>query len=102
VTTTASPTVATISGTLNLNALAIITVADGPASPDLDIAAAMTNGAVQKLGTGTLRYSGTQDNTYTGSTSVIDGTLELAKAGGAIAVTGGPLFVGDGFGGASA
>ena len=56
------------------------------------------NRSLLKVGTGTLRYSGTTANTITGTTAVLAGTLELNKtAGGAdggLAVAG-PLVVGD-------
>src|SRR5262249_19724199 len=52
------------------------------------------DGGITKTNTGTLRFSGSQSNTYTGETTVIDGTLLLAKTGGAIAVPG-TLIIGD-------
>jgi autotransporter-associated beta strand protein len=53
--------------------------------------------ALTKAGAGTLRLSGTTNNTYTGPTTVSDGTLELNKTLGAVAF-GGKLVVGDGAG----
>ena len=55
------------------------------------------NGAVfglDILGPGTVSFDGTADNTYTGATTVREGTLRLNQPSG-IAV-GGPLVVGDG------
>src|SRR5205823_163733 len=92
VTTNAASAPATISGNLDLGgstSLVNVTVADGAADPDLDIAAVISNGGFVKKGTGTLRLSGSSANTYTGLTSVFDGgLLELAKTGGAVAVPG--------------
>lgn len=55
-------------------------------------------GGVIKEGDGTLRYSGTDANTYTGPTTISTGLLELNKAAGTTAVAG-PLTIGDGTGG---
>ena len=49
---------------------------------------------VNKLLGGTLRYSGGTANTYTGTTTVFEGTLELNKTAGVAAVAG-PLTVGN-------
>ncbi|MCA9227615.1 MAG: autotransporter-associated beta strand repeat-containing protein, partial [Planctomycetales bacterium] len=46
------------------------------------------------VGGGTLRLSGSQNNTINGTFVVLDGTLELNKSG-AIALAGGTLYVGD-------
>ena len=53
-----------------------------------------------KVGPGTAQLAGTSDNTFTGLTSVNDGTLTLNKSGTALAVQG-DLTVGDGVGGAA-
>ena len=53
--------------------------------------------ALTKGGTGTLTLSGSAGNGYTGMTTVNAGTLELAKAGGNLAVSG-SLTIGDGSG----
>lgn len=58
---------------------------------------AAANKNVYKTGAGTLRYSGTTNNTINGTTTVFAGTLELNKAGTAIAMSG-PLQVGDNVG----
>ena len=52
------------------------------------------------LTTGSLTLSGASANTYTGTTTVQDGTLALAKTGGVTAIAGG-LTVGDSTGAAS-
>ena len=54
-------------------------------------------GAVNKIGGGTVRYSGANANTYTGTTTVESGTLELAKSAGVDAILG-DLVIGDGVG----
>jgi fibronectin-binding autotransporter adhesin len=53
--------------------------------------------ALTKVGPGTVQLTGSTSNTYTGTTTVNAGTLELAKSAfnGAIA---GPLVIGDGVG----
>ncbi len=53
--------------------------------------------AVTKSGTGTWTLNGSGSNTYTGATTVNDGTLALGKTGGATAVSG-SLLIGDGAG----
>ncbi len=55
-----------------------------------------TGGAANlvKVGEGTLEFSGTSTNTYSGTTTVNEGTLRLSKSGGAVAVTGN-LIIGD-------
>src|SRR5262249_21985046 len=87
--TNSAASTATITGTLNLGAVPhTFTVADGSAVPDLDIAAVIANGALIKAGAGILHLSGSAANTYTGLTTVTDGTLELSKALGTLAVSG--------------
>ena len=54
---------------------------------------------VNKAGLGTLTYQGPSDNTYTGTTLVSSGTLQL-NVGGYNAF-GGPLIIGDGSGAAA-
>jgi autotransporter-associated beta strand protein len=89
VTTNSASTSATISANLNLlGNTRTITVAFGGAAPDLEITGAISNGGLTKAGGGALRLSGSQANTYTGLTTVSDGTLELAKSGGALPVSG--------------
>src|SRR5262249_57139311 len=56
---------------------------------------------VTKLLPGTLVYSGPTANTYTGTTSMSEGTLQLNKTAGFDAIAG-PLTVGNDQGGANA
>ena len=72
--------------------------ASAAAGNELTISAAMANGngatAVPKLGAGTLTLSGTAANSYTGQTTVDQGTLLLAKGAAVNAMTG-TLVVGN-------
>ncbi|HEX3658961.1 MAG TPA: autotransporter-associated beta strand repeat-containing protein [Pirellulales bacterium] len=100
---------ATISGNLALdpynyastNPTREFLVSHGAAAVDLNISAAISNGTglvnttVIKAGLGTLKFSGGTSNTYNGTTEVNEGTLLLAKTGGALAMSG-ALTVGDG------
>jgi autotransporter-associated beta strand protein len=52
---------------------------------------------VTKVGSGTLKFSGTTNNGYSGLTTVKDGKLELAKTGSAIDIPAN-LVIGDGVG----
>lgn len=78
-------------------------VNDGPQAQDLTINSAITGGAgvgLMKSGAGVLRFGGSATNTYTGTTTVLAGTLELAKpSGNSIS---GPLVIGDSSGGVEA
>ena len=47
-----------------------------------------------KVGAGTLQFSGSSSNTYTGTTTVLGGLLQLNKTGGAVAIPG-SLIIGD-------
>lgn len=52
------------------------------------------SGFLDKVGEGTLAFAGTASNTYTGSTNVLGGLLQLAKTSGAVAIAGN-LVIGD-------
>jgi trimeric autotransporter adhesin len=55
----------------------------------------VSNGGITKAGTGQLTLTGGSANTYSGTTTVNDGTLVLAKTAGVNAIAGG-LTIGDG------
>jgi autotransporter-associated beta strand protein len=89
VTTNAASSTASISGNLDLGGVVrTFTVADSEIGPELDIPAAISDGGVVKAGAGTLLFSGSSANLYSGPTTVSAGLLELAKTGGALAVPG--------------
>jgi fibronectin-binding autotransporter adhesin len=70
----------------------------------LTLSGVIANGAgntLTKVGTGTLTLAGAAANTYTGTTTVNAGTLELNKTAGVNAL-GGDLVIGDDAGGANA
>ncbi|HEY5311373.1 MAG TPA: autotransporter-associated beta strand repeat-containing protein, partial [Pirellulales bacterium] len=105
---TGNPAAATISGNLALNAFnaagtvtRTFTVNDGASGDDLVISAAISdgngifNGGITKVGLGTMQFTGSTANTYTGTTTINEGTLELNKTPGVNALTG-PLTVGEG------
>ena len=102
VTTLASGSMANVSGNIGLGGgTRVFTLADGPAFNDLDMTASISSGSLTKAGPGTLRFSGSTNNTYSGLTTVNEGTLVLSRTflNGAIA---GSLLIGDGIGGAGA
>lgn len=80
----------TISGNLRSDLAQGITIEteNGAAQVDLDINGVFSGAVstVTKQGAGMLRYSGTQANTYTGSTIVEAGTLKLEKSSGVTAL----------------
>jgi autotransporter-associated beta strand protein len=82
----ATATIGTNSGTANTgfadfsSGVRTLTVADGAASTDLNIAVPIINGGLTKAGPGTLRLSAA--NAYLGPTLITAGTLEISHAGG--------------------
>lgn len=96
----ASTNIATIAGNLALGPSVSLSIEDGSATPDLDISAAISGGGSTfiKGGPGELRFSGSSSNSYSGITTVVDGTLSLNKSPGIRAVPG-ALIIGDGSGG---
>src|SRR5262249_40975526 len=98
---------ATFSGAFNLTqsgvgatytSINVFPGAGTAAGNELTISAAMGNGngatPVTKIGGGTVTFSGTTANAYTGQTTVDEGTLILAKGASVNAMTG-TLVVGD-------
>ena len=62
---------------------------------DVVFSSIVSNGGITKTGTGQLTLTGGSANTYSGTTTVNDGTLVLAKTAGVNAIAGG-LTIGDG------
>ncbi len=82
---TASVLIGTEQGSqLNIGNSGVATVISGSAT---------ANGLI-KFGTGTLAFAGNASNTYTGTTTVNEGSLLLEKSGTAVAIPG-PLVIGD-------
>jgi fibronectin-binding autotransporter adhesin len=90
---TGTTTGSTISGALNLGTSLAHTfnINDGAASIDLDISEVIsgTGAAITKTtGLGTLQFSGSGANTYTGTTTVTAGSLILNKSPNTVAIAG--------------
>jgi autotransporter-associated beta strand protein len=89
------------SATLNtLTATRTFTVLDGPGTIDLRLDVAVVGmgaAGLIKDGPGTLLFTGKTDNSYPGGTLVRQGTLELARPAGRVAVPGN-LLIGVGLG----
>jgi autotransporter-associated beta strand protein len=83
----------TLSGAVTLAGTANIAVDAGQV---LNISSVIGGGGngITKLMPGTLRFSGTGANTYTGTTTVSEGVLELGKSAGVNAIAG-PLTIGN-------
>ncbi len=99
ITATSSATAsAKISAALNLNATRTFTVNTGSVTPDLLINGIIGNGVatsgVFKTGTGTMDVVASQAFTYTGTTTVDKGVMEINTTVGAI--INGPLVIGNG------
>lgn len=99
----ATPTTSTITGAGNFNFenSTGVLVGDGAAAVDLDISSVISSDIAITLtmtGTGTLRYSGALANTYTGTTRITQGVLELNRAPNADNAIIGDVVVGDGTG----
>ena len=80
-----------ISGNLDLgSATRTFTMVNGTAAADLTISARISGTGVglTKAGLGTLRFTGSGSNTYSGTTTVSAGTLELGKTAGVNAIAG--------------
>jgi autotransporter-associated beta strand protein len=93
-----------------LNGTRTFTVADGPSGLDLSVSSVVRDstspvatGSLIKVGPGTMQLEGGGTaNSYTGTTTVNEGTLVLFKAVGVDAIPAGALTIGDGVGGAGA
>lgn len=93
----ASGGTATISGTLNLSATTpTFDIPDGPAAIDMNVSGAISSSGagVTKTNAGTLEFSGSAPNTYSGLTTVSAGELLLAKTAGTDAIFGDILING--------
>ena len=87
VTGNAASNSATITGNLGLGGNRIFSIADGTAAQDMTISAVISGGfSVTKNGAGTLVFSGA--NTYTGTTTITSGILNVQSATG-LGTTGG-------------
>lgn len=103
ITTHASSATALIDATggdVQLNGSRTFTVANGTAATDLEVRGTMADGSaasgVTKSGSGRMALTGTTANTYTGTTTVNGGTLELAKSSGVTAISGSAVTVNSG------
>lgn len=92
----------TIASNLDLGGHRIIQVGNNGVNGDRDLtisgAISGSGNTLTKTDLGTLRLSGTTANTYSGGTTVADGTVELAKTAGVNALGTGNITVGDGSG----
>jgi autotransporter-associated beta strand protein len=88
-------------GILSTNgATRTFTVTDGPQAVDLNLAIQITglaNDGLTKAGSGVLRFTGTADNLYAGTTTIADGRMELFRSIGTRTLFG-PVMIGDGSG----
>jgi autotransporter-associated beta strand protein len=81
---------------LNLGGNRIFNVANGAAAPDMIVNVALVGaGNLVKNGVGSLRFAGTEANTYAGDTTVNAGTLLLFKSAAGTTAVPGNLFIGD-------
>lgn len=93
VTSASASTTARLDGSIDLGkAVHTFTVAEGSANPDLIVGAVMSGtGGLTKRGAGTLVLAG--NNTYTGNTTLTEGTLQIdgVQSASKVVVTGGTL-----------
>src|SRR5205814_3062946 len=89
--TAEAATTATVSGIVDLGSAArTFVVPDGSVAPDLTVSAVVSGGfGLTKAGAGTLVLSAA--NTYTGTTTVSDGVLDVNGSVGAVSLDGGTL-----------
>lgn len=65
-------------------------IGNGSANPDMQISGVLGGaGSIVKVGAGTLELGGGASNTFTGTTTVNEGTLSLNKTGGTFAIPAG-------------
>jgi len=102
-TNTNNPNGATISGSgaVNLNGTRTFLIGDSTnAAVDLTISSVIANGSTtsgfKKQSSGTMVLSGAGSNTYTGTTTVVTGEMDLNKTGGATAISGNTVIVSNG------
>ncbi len=89
-------------GQVTLGAPTVFTVArDSTIASDLTVSSVLAGTSLVKQGAGILTLTGTTANTYTGTTSINDGTVALGKTAGVNALGTGAVTVGDGIGAAS-
>jgi len=85
----AADAMSTITGNLSLGGgIVSFNIEDGTPATDLNISAAIANGGLTKFNDGRLEFSGASPNTYTGLTTVSDGTLLLNKLNNVVALAG--------------
>jgi autotransporter-associated beta strand protein len=85
----------TLSGTIDLGGNATtFNVEMGTAITDLLVSGVISNGAMTKIGTGQMEFSGASANTYTGLSTITAGTLLLNKTPGVNAIAGDVLING--------
>ena len=104
VTSSTSGSAALIGGNLSLSGgTGVLQVADDLllSGAELQISASVTSGTVTKTGAGLMAFTGSAANQVTGTTTVNEGGLELAKSTTDTAIPGN-LVIGDGIGGADA
>jgi len=100
----ASSSIGADAGTLTVNG--DVTLGTGQSLTSTGAGNVTLNGAINgasdlvKSGSGTLTLGGTTANSYSGTTTVNDGTLQLNKTAGTNALAGGAITVGDGVGAA--
>ncbi len=86
---------ATLSGPVDLGGMThAFNINNGTTTNDMLASNVISNGALTKIGAGRLSFSGAGNNTYSGLTTVTDGTLHLNKTSGINAIAGDVLING--------
>jgi fibronectin-binding autotransporter adhesin len=91
-----SPTGFTLANSIDFGGVTrTLTIARGTGAADFNITGDIQNGGINKTGAGILELSGSSANTYTGPTTISQGSLVLAKSGvavpGPLSASGGSL-----------